>query len=125
MTGRLQSIAFVLLCLAGAVASIALTIRTAAQTAPIAVSVATTSRTGAVTTVTVSVRNTTGDTRCVAIRVAGRDRTGHDLASVTAVRRLSLPPHGHRSVTARLTLTRRQYSEQLHAFYPSAKACGP
>ena len=123
MTRRLQPWLFAALCLAGVVASVALTVREVAQTAPIALSVAHTSRTAQTTLVTVSVRNTTDTSRCVAIRVAARDRTGHDLAATTATDSLTVPAHGRRTVQAGLTLTPRQYAERLDAFYPSQRPC--
>lgn len=120
---RIQPLLFVALCLAGIVASVALTVREVARTAPIALHVTDTSRTGQTTVVTVDVRNTTDTSRCVAVRVAARDRTGHDLAAVTAARALNVPAHGRRTVRASLTLTPRQYDERLDAFYPSQKPC--
>ena len=123
MTRRLHTLAFVVLCVAGVVAAVALTIREVARTAPVALSVTATNRSAHTTLVTVSVDNTTGTARCVSVRVAARDRTGHDLAAVTAIRALSLPAHARRTVRAALTLTPRQYAEQLHAFYPSEHAC--
>ena len=124
MTARLNALLFAVLCVAGVVASVALTVREVARTAPIALSVADTHRTGQRTQVTVLVRNTTGVSRCVSIRVAARDRTGHDLATATASRALTVPGHGRRTVEARLTLTARDYAEKLHAFYPSQRPCG-
>ena len=123
MTGRLHAAAFVTLCLAGSAAAVGLTVHEVTQTAAVSLDVTRTSRTGATTTVTVLVRNTTGASRCVAVRVAARDRDGRDLAATTAARGLSLPAHARRTVTARLTLTTRQYDEQLHAFYPSTRTC--
>lgn len=120
---RLHTLGFVLLCLAGSVAAIGLTVREVVRTAPIAVSVTDTSRTGQVTLVTVSVRNTTNTSRCVSVRVAARDREGHDLAAATAARALTLGGHTTRTVSVNLTLTPRQYAEQLHAFYPSTRPC--
>jgi hypothetical protein len=120
---RLHPVFFVALCLAGVVASVALTVREAARTAPIALSVSDTSRSGLTTEVTVTVRNTTDTTRCLTLQVAARDRTGHDLATVTAARSLSMPARGRRTVRASLTLTQRQYDERLDAFYPSQHAC--
>lgn len=124
MRARLHTLLFVVLCVAGATASIALTVREVARTAPIALSVTDTHRTGQTTLVTVLVRNTTGTSRCVSIRVAARDRAGHDLAAVTAARSLTVPGHARRNVQARLTLTPRDYAEKLHAFYPSQRPCG-
>jgi hypothetical protein len=123
VSARLHTLAFVLLCLLGASAAVGLTVREAVRTAPIAMTVTHTTRSGETTLVTVSVRNTTGSDRCVSVRVAARDRNGHDLAAVTAIRALSLPAHARRTVNASLRLTRRQYAEQLHAFYPSSRAC--
>jgi hypothetical protein len=119
----LHTLLFVVLCVAGAVASVALTVREVARTAPIALHVTATHRSGDITLVTVSVRNTTSASRCVTIRVAGRDRSGHDLAAVTAARRLTVPAHSRRTVPATLTLTPRQYAEKLDAFYPSTRPC--
>lgn len=123
MTGRLQALLFAALCLMGVVASVALTVREVARTAPVALTVTHTSRTGQTTVVTVDVRNTTDTTRCVSLRVAARDRAGHDLAAATAARALTLPAHARRTVRARLTLTQRQYDERLAAFYPSQHPC--
>ena len=121
---RLHPVLFVALCLAGIAASIGLTVREVARTAPIALTVAHTSRTAQTTVVTVDVRNTTGISRCVSLRVAARDRAGHDLATATAESGLTLPAHARRSVQARLTLTQREYDEKLDAFYPSQRPCG-
>jgi hypothetical protein len=123
MSRRLHTMLFVALCIAGGVASVALTVREVARTAPIGLSVAHTTRTAQTTVVTVLIRNTTDTSRCVAIRVAARDRTGHDLAAATATRALTVPAHGRRTVQARLTLTPRQYAERLDAFYPSQRPC--
>lgn len=123
MIGRLHTLAFVVLCLAGVVASVGLTVRQVVHTAPIALSVTDTERSGETTLVTVSVRNTTGSMQCVVVRVAARTRGGEDLAAVTARPAVSLPPHRTSIVHARLTLTARQYAEQLHGFYPSARLC--
>ena len=123
MKGRLHVSLFAAVCLAGIVASIGLTVREVARTAPIALSVAHTSRTGHTTVVTVDVRNTTDTSRCVAVRVAARDRAGHDLASATATRGVTVPPHARRTVQARLTLSTREYAEKLDAFYPSDLPC--
>ncbi|MDQ1696321.1 MAG: hypothetical protein QOJ03_1674 [Frankiaceae bacterium] len=123
MNPRLHTLVFVGLCLAGVVAAVALTVREVGQTAPVALSVTETTRTADTTLVAVSVRNTTSTARCVSVRVAARDRAGHDLTAVTAVRALRLPAHAHRTVSAALTLTRRQYAEQLHGFYPSERPC--
>ena len=120
---RLHTAAFVALCLAGVVAAVGLTVREVARTAPIAMSVTDTTRSGDTTIVTVSVRNTTDAARCVSVQVAARDRAGHDLAAVTAVGALTVPPHARRTVSASLTLTARQYVEQLHAYYPSSRPC--
>lgn len=123
MNTRLQAAAFVVLCLLGAAAAVGLTVREIVRTAPIAVSIRDTTRTGDVTLVTVSVRNTTNSERCVSVRVAARDRTGHDLAATTAARALTLTGHSRRTLRVHLTLTPRQYAEQLHAFYPSTRPC--
>jgi hypothetical protein len=120
---RLHPVVFVALCLAGVVASVALTVHEVARTAPIALHVSGTHRSGNTTVVTVSVRNTTSASRCIAVRVAARDRSGHDLAAVTATPELTVPAHARRNVSAGLTLTARQYAERLDAFYPSARAC--
>jgi hypothetical protein len=107
------------------VAAVGLTVREAAHTAPIAMGVTHTTRSGETTLVTVSVRNSTGTARCVTVRVAARDRAGHDLAATAAAPpSLDLPAGARRTVTARLTLTPRQYAEDLHAFYPSGRPCG-
>ena len=123
MSNKVHTLLFVALCVAGVVASVALTVREVARTAPVALHVTATHRTGNTTLVTVSVRNTTDVSRCVILRVAGRDRSGHDLAATTAARGLPLPAHARRSVAARLTLTPQQYAEKLDAFYPSVRPC--
>jgi hypothetical protein len=124
VTARINALLFTALCVVGVVASVALTVREVARTAPIALSIADPHRTGQTTLVTVAVRNTTGTSRCVSIRVAARDRAGHDLAAVTAAHELTIPAHARRTVAARLTLTPRDYAERLHAFYPSQRPCG-
>jgi hypothetical protein len=120
---RLHGALFAALCVAGAAASVGLTVHEATRTPSVVATVTDDSRVGRTTTVTVVVRNTTGEDRCASIRVAARDRAGHDLATVTAARSLDLPAHTRRSVLARLTLTPRQYAEQLTAFYASQQAC--
>lgn len=125
MKARLHSTVFGLLCLLGAAASIGLTVHEVAKTAPVSLTVAHTSRIGSATLVTVGVTNRTSVDRCLTVRVAARDRDGHDLATAVAARRLSVPAHARRTVQVRLTLTARQYAEKLHAFYPSQQACVP
>jgi hypothetical protein len=120
---RLHPMLFVALCLAGIAASIGLTVREVARTAPIALKVTATSRTAQTTVVTVDVRNTTDISRCVSIRVAARDRAGHDLATTVATQGLTIPAHARRTVHAPLTLTQRDYDERLAAFYPSQDPC--
>jgi hypothetical protein len=123
MTGRLHTAAFVALCVVGIVSAAALAVREAVRTPPVVAAVAHTDRSGLTTTVDVSVRNTTDTARCVTVRVAARDRNGHDLGAVTAASGLRLDSHGRRSVSARLTLTARDYAERLDRFYPSIQAC--
>src|SRR4051794_30345769 len=110
MTGRLQVAAFGALCAIGAVSAVGLTVREALRRPPIAVAVAHTDRSGLTTAVDVSVRNTTGAARCAVVRVAARDRTGHDLGTVTAATGLQLAPHARRLVSARITLTGPDYA---------------
>ena len=124
MIGRLSTVAFGAFCVAGAAASVGLTVHEALRTPPVVVSVAGTSRAGLTTTVTISVRNTTPQTRCVDLRVAARTRDGRDLGKPAVQRAVALSPHGHRRTSARITLTARQYAEQLDKFYPSTRACG-
>jgi len=121
--GRLHGAFFATLCVAGVVASVGLTAHEATQTPSVVATVTHDNRVGRTTTVIVSARNTTGEDRCASIRVAARDRVGHDLATVTAARSLDLPAHARRRVLARLTLTPRQYAEQLSAFYASQQPC--
>ena len=125
MIRRLHTMTFVLLCLAGSVAAVGLTVREVARTAPIALSVTDTTRSAETTLVTVSVRNTTDAERCVVVRVAARDQAGHDLAAATAAEPLALAPRDRRTLRVALTLTRREYAERLDAFYPSARTCAP
>lgn len=124
MSARLSAAAFGLLCLVGAVSAVGLTVREALRTPAVVMEVAGTTRTGLTTTVTVSVRNTTGRSRCAGIRVAARDRAGHDLGAVTAARSVQLAPHASVRVSARVTLSARQYAERLYGFYPSERPCG-
>lgn len=124
MTGRLHSTAFVLLCVLGALAAVGLTVREIARTAPVALTVEHTNRTGLTTLVTIDVHNRTEAARCLTVRVAARDRAGHDLADTAVDGPVSVPGHARRTVQVRLTLTPRQYDEQLQAFYPSARPCG-
>jgi hypothetical protein len=124
MSNRLQALVFGLLCLVGAVASIGLTVHEVAKTAPVSLRVTHTTRTGLTTLVTIQATNRTSAERCLVVRVAARDRDGHDLAATIAASALELPAHARRTVRASLTLTRRQYAEDLHAFYPSERPCG-
>lgn len=125
MKARLHGTVFGLLCLLGGVASIGLTVHEVAKTAPVALSITNTTRIGPATLVTIGIQNRTAVGRCLTVRVAARDRDGHDLATAVAARRLDLPAHARRTVQVRLTLTARQYAEDLHAFYPSQRPCGP
>lgn len=124
MTGRLHTTAFMLLCVLGAVAAIGLTAREITRTTPVALTVEHTSRSGLTTLVTVDVHNRTRVSRCLTVRVAARDRAGHDLAEAAVNGPVSVPGHARRTVQVRLTLTQRQYDEQLQAFYPSDRPCG-
>ena len=123
MTPRLHAAAFVLLCSLGAVAAVGLAVHEITRTTPVALSVEHTSRTGLTTLVTIAVHNRTGSPQCLVLKVAARDRAGHDLASTTAGAPISLPGQGRRTVQVRLALTPRQYAEQLDAFYPSRRPC--
>lgn len=124
MTGRVAGVAFGAVCVLGVVTAVGLTVREATRTPPVVAKVISTHRVADTTTVSLSVRNTTGRSRCATVRVAARDRSGHDLAAVTAAPALALPAHAYLPVTARLTLTARQYAERLYAFYPSERPCG-
>jgi hypothetical protein len=123
MSARLQGVAFVLLCVIGSVVAIGLTVREASRTPPVVVDLTSTSRSGLVTSLELSVRNTTDQARCVSVRIAARDRAGHDLGATTAAEALRLPAHATRRLSTRLTLTGRQYAEELDTFYPSADPC--
>jgi hypothetical protein len=123
MTGRLHTAAFVALCVIGIVSSAALAVREAMRTPPVVATVAHTDRAGLTTTVEVAVRNTTDSPRCATVRLAARDRNGHDLAAVTVANDLRLGSHAHQSIPARITLTARDYAERLDRFYPSIQAC--
>lgn len=123
LTGRLGALAFTVVTVAGASSAVTLTVREAVRTPPVTVTIADTARVATTTTVTVSVHNTTGRARCASIRVAARDRDGHDLASVTAARALELPARARRRVTTRVTLTARQYAERLYRFFGSPHPC--
>lgn len=123
MTSRLHATAFALLCALGIVAAVGLAVREITRTTPIALTVEHTARVGASTLVTVSIHNRTDAVRCVTLRVAARDRAGHDLATAAARPSVTLPGHARRTVQVRLTLTPRQYAEQLDAFYPSQRPC--
>jgi hypothetical protein len=120
---RPGGVLFTAVCVAGAVTAVTLTVREAVRTPPVVAVVTGTTRVARTTTVTISVRNTTDRARCVDVRVAARDREGRDLGAATAASGLVLAAHGRRAVTARITLTDRQYAERLHAFFPSEHPC--
>lgn len=123
MTGRLQVAAFGALCAVGAATSVGLTVREALRTPAVSVAVADTHRAGLTTTVDVAVRNSTGDPACVTVRVAARDRAGHDLGAAAAAAPVRLAPHSRRVVSARVTVSARDYAERLDRYYPSTQPC--
>ena len=123
MRGRLQVAAFSALCAVGAASAVGLTVREVVRTPAVDVAVAGTERSGLTTTVEVSVRNTGDSPRCVTVRVAARDRAGHDLGSATAATALRLAPDGREVVSARVSLSARDYAERLDRFYPSTRPC--
>ena len=123
MTARIGTVAFVVVCVLGAASAVALTVREIVRTPAVILSVAGTDRTGLTTTVTVAVRNTTDQDRCVSVRLAARDRNGRDLGSVTVANRLVLAARASRRIPTRITLTARDYAERLDRFYPSARPC--
>jgi len=120
---RLHVLVFATVCALGTVTAVALAAAEAVRTPAVVVTVAHKTRQGDVTVLDVSVHNTTAVARCAVVRVAARDRGGHDLAATTAAASISVPPHARRAVAARITLTRRQYAEQLYAFVPSQHPC--
>jgi hypothetical protein len=121
---RFGTIAFVAVCAAGSTAAVGLTVREVVRTPPVVVSVLHTTRVANTTTVDVSVHNTTRQARCARVRVAARDREGHDLATALAANPLVLAPHERGQVSVAVTLTRRQYAEKLYRFFPSVPSCG-
>jgi hypothetical protein len=123
VSARIGTVAFVVLCMLGAAASVALTVREVVRSPAVAVSVVGSDRTGLTTTVTVAARNTTDESRCVSVRLAARDRNGRDLGSVPVAGRHLLAPHATRRIPASITLTARDYAERLDRFYPSAGPC--
>lgn len=123
MSARIGAAAFIVVCVLGAASAVALTVREIVRTPAVVMSVAGTDRVGLTTTVTVGVRNTSDQARCVTLRLAARDRNGRDLGSVTVAGRLVLAPHTGRRIPTRITLTARDYAERLDRFYPSARAC--
>jgi len=110
--GRAQGLVFGLLCAGGAAAALGLLVQEAGRTPPVQARVLATTRSGLTTVVQVDVRSSTAAPRCVQLRVAAQDREGRDLAS-SPTRTLELSSRGSSLVSAELTLTPRQYDEQL------------
>ena len=123
MRQRMHAALFAVVCLVGAASATALAVAEAVRTPAVTVHVTHKERAGLTTTVDVAVHNTTGTARCVVVRVAARDRDGHDLGRAV-VPPLSLAPHQRARVTTRVTLSARQYAEKLSQFVPSVRACG-
>lgn len=123
MTSRLGTAAFVAVCAVGSAGAVGLTVREVVRTPPVVVTVAHTARLGDTTTVVVAAHNTTKRARCATVRVAARDRDGHDLGTAVTAPRLLLPGGARRTVSVAVTLTRRQYAEKLYRFFPSVRTC--
>ena len=113
MTSRLTTTLFALLCAGGAASALTLTVVEARSTDPVLAHVASSSREGLTTTADVAVRNTTSEQQCARVRVVATDRPGHDLGRSTSIV-VRLAGKEKRDVRARLTLTERQYDEQLN-----------
>lgn len=114
---------FALVCAGGSAAALLLAIGEARSTDPVTASVTARARTGLVTTAEVAVRNTTGRPQCARVQVVAFDRAGHALGTsgYTVIR---LPPQAKQAVAARLSLTSRQYDEQLSMMRPHLETCG-
>ena len=117
-----SAVLFGAVCVLGTTAAVVFTVQEARYVAPVEVRVVSSVRTGLVTTVTVEARNTTTRLRCASLGVAARDREGHDLgvADGGVVR---LGPAERRRVVVRLTLTKRQQTEQLQRQDAYTKPC--
>ena len=101
-----------LVCAAGSVTALVLTVHEARYVAPVEASVVSKTRTAEVTTAVAEVRNTTGDDRCVVLRVAARDREGRDLA-VSRPEQVRLEPGERHRTSVRLTVSGRDARERL------------
>ena len=112
MSGRLATTLFAVLCVGGSASAAALMVVEARATDPVVARMASSTRSGPTTTARVEVRNTTADEQCARVRVVALDRAGHDLGSSgsTVVR---LAPQAKRDIRATLSLTSRQYDEEL------------
>jgi hypothetical protein len=123
MTARAMPVLFALVCVAGSTAAVTLLVREARSTAPVEAHVVGKARSGAVTTVTTDLRNTTRERRCVRVQWVASDRAGHDLAR-SPVRVVELDPHETARAVGRVVLTTKQYAEQLSTLHPTVAACG-
>jgi hypothetical protein len=113
---------FAVVCAGGSAAALLLAVGEARSTDPVTASVSARARSGLVTTARVAVRNTTDRPQCTRVQVVAFDRAGHELGAsgVTVVR---LAPQAKADVRAALSLTSRQYDEQLSTVRPHLESC--
>lgn len=120
---RASATLFGLVCVAGSACALGLTVQEARYVPPLDAQVVSTSRVGQRTTVVAEVRNTTAVGRCAQLYVAARDREGRDLAVGTAGAARLVGPRERRRETIGLTLSARQYAEQLQRFAAYTMPC--
>ena len=123
MSVRPATALFALVCAGGSAAAIGLALSEARATDQVVAAVSARERSGLVTTALVAVRNTTGRPQCVRVQVVAWNRAGHDLGSspFTVVR---LEPQAKRDVSARLSLSSREYDEELSSLRAHVVSCG-
>jgi mRNA-degrading endonuclease toxin of MazEF toxin-antitoxin module len=100
------------LCLTGALTASVLLVHEATYDAPVHADVVRTARHGPATTAQVEVRNRTSTARCVQVRVVAEDRAGRELGAAPP-QRVELDAKSSAHLEEGLTLTSRQYREQL------------
>ena len=106
-----QAVLLGVVCAAGSAVALVLTVHEARYVPPVEANVVSKDRAGEVTAVVAEVRNTTGDSRCVVLRVAARDREGRDLA-VSRAEQVRLGPGERHRETVRLAVSGRDARER-------------
>lgn len=120
---RPATVLFGVVCAGGSAAALLLAIGEARSTDPVTAGVSARTRSGLTTTAQVVVRNTTGRPQCARVQLVAFDRAGHELgASRSTV--VHLAPQAKSDVAASLSLTSRQYDEQLSTVRPHVQDCG-